>query len=1166
MPNFSHLHCHTQYSLLDGAADIDNLIESAERRDIPAVAITDHGNLYGVPEFYTRAQKSDVQPIIGCEFYLTPSGIQDQSDPTRYHQVLLAKDQTGYKNLMQLSSTSFLEGFYYKPRIDLGLLREHHEGLVATTCCLQGQVPQMILNQGEAAAREKFEEYLDIFGDDYYIEIQDHDIDDQHTVNEVLLQWAREYDVEVLATNDVHYVNQQDHEAQDILLCLQTGDDYNDPNRMRFSNDQFYMKDSEGMMEALTGIPEEFQREALVNTNKVADKCAFDLPMGDLLMPHYPIPEGFEDMDEYLRHLTFERAKERYGEPLPQKVVNRLNHELGIIADEDYSGYFLIVQDFTDAARELDVRVGPGRGSAAGSCVSYCLGITNVDPLEYDLLFERFLNPERVSMPDIDIDFDDRGREKVIDYVVEKYGQENVCQIITFGTMGAKTVVRDVSRVLDIPLDRADEIAKMIPDGPGVDLEQAFDENPDFRALKDANNPEVSKMMQYADVLEGSVRHTGVHAAGVIIAPGEVSDYVPVSVAKSKGEKVVTTQYDGDWVEEFGLLKMDFLGLKTLTLIEDAVELVEDTRDVDLNIDDIPLDDEDTFELFQRGDTVSIFQFESTGMREHLRKLKPTEIGDLIAMNALYRPGPMENIPTYVARKHGREEVEYPHPLLEDILEPTYGIAVFQEQVMQMARELAGFSLGEADILRRAMGKKKAKLMRKQREKFIEGCKEENDIPEDEADELFDIINEFAGYGFNKSHSAAYSLVAYRTAYLKAHYPPEFMAAAMTNEMDDTDKLSKVLEEARSMGLEVLPPSINRSQSRFTVEQGTDGTYRVRFGLAAIKNAGEKAIDALIEAREEHGPFDSIFDLTKNVDFGTVNKRTLEALAQAGALDDLEGHRAQLMEIMDKAVRYGQKVQHDRMAGQNSLFGNGDAGTEAMQPGLPDVETWAKSQRLKEEHEVLGFYVSGHPLDEYRAEADAFATAHFGEPDQLERVIEQAAGGDGRNRGPVRTFCGIITEVDRNTTKSGKPIAFATIEDFTGQGEMVLFSSILDRIQPYLEVDNVVLAKGNVEVRGGTVKVLAKDLTPMWKVREQMVSEVILTVDLDQVMPDELRTFRQLCEQTEGNCTLYFDVDAPELRGQERLRSRAYVVEPTAEFMRGAQRIFGSDNIALKGN
>ncbi|PSQ95906.1 MAG: DNA polymerase III subunit alpha [Bacteroidetes bacterium SW_9_63_38] len=1170
MPDVSHLHCHTQYSLLDGAAGIDNLIESAERRDIPAVAITDHGNLYGVPEFYTTAKDSGVQPIIGCEFYLTPSGIDDQSDSTRYHQVLLAKNQIGYENLMTLSSLSFTEGFYYKPRIDRDLLREYHEGLVATTCCLQGHVPQAILNEGEEKARELFEEYLDIFGDDYYIEIQDHDIDDQQTVNEVLLKWRKEYDVKLLATNDVHYVDQQDHEAQDILLCLQTGADYKDPNRMRFSNDQFYLKGEEEMTEALTGIPKDFQREALVTTNEVADKCKFDLPMGDLLMPHYPIPSGFEDMDAYLRHVTFERAKERYGDPLPQNVVDRLDHELGIIADEGYSGYFLIVQDFTDAARELDVRVGPGRGSAAGSCVSYCLGITDVDPIEYDLLFERFLNPERVSMPDIDIDFDDRGRSKVIDYVVEKYGQENVCQIITFGTMGAKTVVRDVSRVLDIPLDRADEIAKMIPEGPGVDLESAFEGNPDFRALKDADDPEVRKMMQYAEVLEGSVRHTGVHAAGVIIAPGTISDYVPVSVAKSKGEEVVTTQYDGDWVEEFGLLKMDFLGLKTLTLIEDTVDLVGETRDIEIDIDDIPLDDETTFELFQRGDTVSIFQFESTGMREHLRKLKPTEIDDLIAMNALYRPGPMENIPTYVARKHGREEVEYPHPLLEDILEPTYGIAVFQEQVMKMAQKLAGFSLGEADILRRAMGKKKEKLMRKQREKFVEGCKEENDIDADEANELFDIINEFAGYGFNRSHAAAYSLVAYQTAYLKAHFPPEFMAAAMTNEMSNTDKLSKVLEEARSMDLEVLSPSINDSKAYFTVQAssaGQDG--KVRFGLAAIKNAGEKAIDKIIEAREEHGPFEDIFDVTKNVDLGAVNKRTLEALAQAGALDDLEGHRAQLIEGMDTAVQYGQKIQHDRMAGQNSLFGDGDAGAEAMEPGLPsEVETWPKAKRLKKEHEVLGFYVSGHPLDEYQAEAEAFATAHFGEPDKLEETIEQSrqSSGDGRNRGPVRTFCGIITEVSRNTTKSGKPIAFANIEDFTGEGEMVIFSNILDRVQPYLKVDKVVLVKGNVEVRGGTVNVIAKEINPMWKVREQMVSEVVLTVNLDEVMPRELQEFQSFCERSPGNCKLYFDVDAPELRGQERLRSRAYVVEPTAEFMKGAQRIFGTDNIALKGN
>ena len=1161
MGDFCHLHCHTQYSLLDGAAGIDTMLERAKQKEIPAMAITDHGNLYGVPEFYTTAKDKGVQPIIGCEFYVTPSGHRDTSDRTRYHQVLLAKNQTGYENLMKLSSTSFTEGFYYKPRIDMDLMREHHEGLVATTCCLQSWINQTILNEGEDRAREVFEAHLDVFGDDYYIELQDHDIDDQHTCNEVLVRWAKEYDVEVIATNDVHYVDEGDAQAQDILLCLQTGKDYNDPNRMRFSNDQFFLKGQEQMTEALTGIPSEFQQDALVNTREIAAKCEFELPMGDLLMPHYPIPDEFEGMDDYLRHKTFETAKERYGDPLPQEVVDRLNHELGIIAEMGYSGYFLIVQDFTTAARELDVRVGPGRGSAAGSCVSYCLGITNVDPLEYDLLFERFLNPERVSMPDIDIDFDDRGRSEVIDYVVEKYGRENVCQIITFGTMGAKTVVRDVSRVLDIPLDRADEIAKMIPDGPGVSLDSAKDENPKFAKLEEAGDPEVQKMMKYADVLEGSVRHTGVHAAGVIIAPGRVSDYVPVSVSKSKGEKVITTQYDGDWVEEFGLLKMDFLGLKTLTVINDAVDLVEQNYDIEIDIEEIPLDDEETFQLFQRGETVSIFQFESTGMREWLRKLKPTELNDLIAMNALYRPGPMENIPTYIARKHGEEEVEYPHPMLEDILKPTYGIAVFQEQVMQMAQKLAGFTLGEADILRRAMGKKKQKLMTKQRNKFVRGCAEENDIPEDEANRLFDIINEFAGYGFNKSHSAAYSIVAYQTAFLKAHFPAEFLAAAMTNEIGNNDKLTVVLDEARRMGIEVLPPSINTSDVHFTVEDGA-----IRFGMGAIKNAGTSAIEAIVETREEEGPFETIFDVTKTVDLSTVGKRTLEALAQAGALDELEGHRGQLIESVDMAVQEGQRYQTEQMRNQTNMFGDAEAGFD-MDPSLPRVDSWSKSDLLKAEHEVLGFYVSGHPLDQYQAEAEAFATAHFGEAEKLERVIEQAGGGNnGRDRGPVRTFCGILTDISRNTTRSGKPIAFAEIEDYTGQGEMVIFSNVLDRVNQYLDVDEVLLVKGNVEVRGGAVKVIAKEITPMWKVREQMVQEVVLTVELEQIFADQLDEFKILCENNPGNCTLYFDVHAPEINGRERLRSRQFVIEPTAEFMRGARRIFGPDNISLKGN
>ena len=1590
MPEFAHLHCHTQYSLLDGAARIDQLTQRAAQMDLGAVAITDHGNLYGVPEFYHKAREAGVKPIIGCEFYLTPSGIQDQSDQTRYHQVILAKDHEGYQNLMTLSSKSFTDGFYYKPRIDKDLLRRHHEGLVATTCCLQGEVLQTILERGEAAARAVFETYLEIFGDDYYVELQDHGIDEQETCNQILLKWAKEYEVDILATNDVHYIDQADADAQDILLCLQTGKDYHDPNRMRFENDQFFLKGLPEMRAAFSDLDDKLVDRALDTTQKVADKCTFDLPTPDLLMPHYPIPEQFgDDMDAYLRHKTFERAKERYGEPLSQRVVDRLNHELGIIGEMGYAGYFLIVQDFTDAARELDVRVGPGRGSAAGSCVSYCLGITNVDPLKYDLLFERFLNPERVSMPDIDIDFDDRGRSKVIDYVVEKYGRENVCQIVTFNRMGAKTAIRDVSRVLGLSLDRVDEISEMVPDGPGVDLDQAFEEEPEFRALRRDEDPKVRQMMQYAEVLEGAARHTGVHAAGVIIAPGDVSDYVPISTTKSKGERIVTTQYDGDWIEEFGLLKMDFLGLKTLTVLEDALALIEENHGDQIDLGEVPLDDPETFELFQRGDTTGIFQFESTGMREWLRKLEPTEVNDLIAMNALYRPGPMDLIPDYVARKHGEEEVQYPHPLLEDVLEPTYGIAVFQEQVMEMARVLAGFSLGEADILRRAMGKKDQKKMAKQREAFVRGCAEENGIGEGEANELFDIIAKFAGYGFNKcltgdteivdastgrrvklidvvegresdvtvasmdeermtiaprrvvdafssgeaqtftlttrtgrqiratanhpiytpdgwthlgdledgdrvavprhipyepsaswdehelvvlgyalsegnlchphsfyvytsceeeladyqrhlerfdntaatvdrsksaaslyarrgniderceaadfieelglngltatekhvpeaafrlppqqlavllgrlwtgdgciapkqqdvyyatsserlardvqhlllrleipstlheksfsyrggrrpgytvrisskeietfarrigphlvgkrkrdletlldgsisrgrmtqdvvpvsvfpemkeaarttaarknismkelmrradasykllfldegkkgyaretirkiadatdgealgrwaesevywdevasveengveevydltvegthnfvagdlvvhnSHSAAYSLVAYRTAFLKAHYPAEFMAAAMTNDLDKTDKLTKLLEEADKMNLDVLPPSVNRSAAHFTVDEG-----QIRFGLGAVKGVGMGAVESIVEARgDAEQAFADLFDLVEEIDLRQANKGVIEALARSGAMDELEGHRAQLVEAADDAVRHGQKAQADAAAGQHSLFGEADAETSAaMQPSLPDVESWSKARALKEEREVTGFYVSGHPLESFRAEAEAFATAKLG---QTERFDQQQAtpGGDGysRQRGPKHAFCGILTEVDFNTTRKGKPIGFATLEDFSGRGDLVIFANVLDRVRQYLEVDRVVLVKGETEVRGGTTNVVVNDIVPMWKVREQMVQSLTLRLNPDRTEPSKIRALRRLCEEHVGSCQLYFDLVVPGLAEPQRVRSRKHMIEPTQPLMKGIRRLFGNGRLTME--
>jgi DNA polymerase-3 subunit alpha len=1166
MRDFSHLHCHTSYSLLDGAARIKKLVGRAAEMDLMAVGITDHGNLFGVPEFYTTARKQGVQPVIGCEFYLTPSGMDDTSDRTRYHQVLWAKNERGYRNLIRLSSLSYTDGYYYKPRIDRDALRQYSDGLVATTCCLQGEVLQTILKRGEDAARPLFEEYLDIFGDDYYIEIQDHGIEDQKRCNAVLLRWAKEYGVKAVATNDVHYVEQQDADAQDVLLCLQTGKDLYDPNRMRFENDQFYLKGAREMEQALSVDIDDPRliQQSLETSCEIAAKCNFELPMGDLLMPHYPIPPQFDDdMDAYLRHMVFERAKQRYP-GMPQQVVDRLEYELGIIKEMGYAGYFLIVQDFTTAARKLGVSVGPGRGSAAGSAVAYCLGITNVDPLEYDLLFERFLNPERVSMPDIDIDFDDRGRSKVIDYVVQKYGRENVCQIITFGTMGAKTVLRDVSRVLGIPLQEADRIAKLVPDGPRVDLESALQEVPELRKLKQDQNPQVRKLMHYAEVLEGSARHTGVHAAGVIIAPGEVSEYVPVATAKSKGDRVMTTQYDGSWVEEFGLLKMDFLGLKTLTVLDDALDLIEEKHGVRIDLDEIPLDDEKTFELFQRGETVAVFQFESSGMREWMRKLKPTSVDDLIAMNALYRPGPMDLIPNYIHRKHGKEEVTYPHSMLEPVLEATYGIPVYQEQVMRMAQVMGGFTLGKADILRRGMGKKKQKVVDAMKPEFIAGA-EARDVSRAVAEEVWEMMARFAGYGFNKSHSAAYSIVAYQTAYLKAHYTAEFMAAAMTNEMGSTDKLSVVLEEAQKQGLEMLPPSINKSMAHFTVEDGA-----IRFGLGAIKGVGLGAIEALVETREEHGPFTSIFGLVEHLDLRTVGKRALECLATVGALDDLEGHRAQLTEAVESAVQYGQKVQADRAAGQNSLFG-GDGATPgmSMEPNLPMVEPWTTARLLKEERALLGVYVSGHPLDQYRPEATAFATAQLGDVDALEQPDEPDPQGDGyggRPQKPVHTVCGILTDVQRRTTKSGKPIAFASIEDFTGQGEIVCFSSILDRVQAYLEVDKVIMVRGETEVRGGDVKILAREIWPMWKVREQLVKAIVLRIHADAVHLDALDHLQRLCDENRGHCKLYFDLVDPDLpTGRQRIRSRSYVVDPTPELMRGVTRLFGRDNVLLEG-
>lgn len=1158
MSEFCHLHCHTQYSLLDGAARIERLVGRAAEMGHPAVAITDHGNLYGVPELYTTAQKAGVQPIVGCEFYVTPGGMTDTQDRTRYHQVLLAKNLEGYRNLIRLSSLSYTDGYYYKPRIDKATLKAHSAGLVASTCCLQGEVLQTILKHGEAAGRRVLEEYLDIFGrEDYFVEIQDHAIPEQRQCNAVLVRWAAEYGLRVVATNDVHYVDQADAEAQDVLLCLQTGKDLTDPNRMRFENDQFFFKSAGDMRGALgharrEGVfgSDDAVEAALRASVEVADQCRLELPMGELLMPHFPIPPPHDGPDAYLRHLTYAGARTRYGTDggIPEAVRERLDYELATIAEMGFAGYFLIVQDFTTAARELGVSVGPGRGSAAGSAVAYCLGITNIDPLAYDLLFERFLNPERVSMPDIDIDFDDRGRAKVIDYVVQKYGRESVCQIVTFGTMGAKSVLRDVSRVLGVPLAEADRIAKLVPDGVKVNLASAKKDVKEFADLYQSPDPQIRKLMHYATVLEGSARHTGVHAAGVIIAPGRVGDYVPVALQKGKGgaPDTVTTQYDGRWIEQFGLLKMDFLGLKTLTILDDALALIRQSAGVEIDLDRIPLDDEATYRLFQRGDTVAIFQFESSGMREWMRKLKPTCLDDLIAMNALYRPGPMDLIPMYIERKHGRETVEYPHPMLEEILAPTYGIPVYQEQVMEMARTMGGYTLGGADLLRRAMGKKDMAKMAKERATFVAGAAAKG-VDAKTAEDVFSMMEKFAGYGFNKSHSAAYSVVAYQTAYLKAHYPAEFMAAVLTTEMADSAKLATALDATRAAGQEILPPCINASDAHFTVEAG-----RIRFGLGAIKGVGLGAIEALVAARAKAGGrFGSLFDVVRELDLRAVGKKTLEALAQAGAFDAFDGHRAQHAAAVDAAWAWAQKQQADKAAGQSSLFGGPAGDDRAFTPALPHVAPWSRGEALRYERDLVGFYVSGHPLDDYAAESAAFATVRLGEADGVEHESDQTA-------------IGLITDVQRRTTKSGRPMAYATLEDTTGSAEVVFFAQTLDRCASYLVPDEVVLVRAKAETGRGDLKLLAREVVPMWKVREQMVRGVVVRVDAGEASADDVEALAALCDAHRGTCKLYFELTDTGLPRPVRLRARTAVVDLTGDFLKGVGALFGPSAVTLE--
>ncbi|MFT6166410.1 MAG: DNA polymerase-3 subunit alpha [Vicingaceae bacterium] len=1171
MPDFSHLHVHTQFSLLDGAAPIASLMQKAKADNMRAVAMTDHGNMFGAFQFVAEAAKAGVTPIVGCEFYLVEDRHQKEfkggARDKRYHQLLLAKDQRGYENLSKLCSLGYMEGLYSKyPRIDMELLKQYKEGLIATTCCIASVIQQAILFKSEEDAEKTFVEWWNMFGDDYYIELQRHGIGEidgtgktQEDVNQVLIKWSEKYNVPLIATNDSHYVEEDDWTAHDILLCVNTGDKMSTPKgygkgyRFGFPNSNFYFKTQAEMGELFKDVP-----HALDNTNLIVDKITPPELKRDILLPNYTLPSNFKTQDEYLRYLTYEGARKRWGE-LDAATVERLDFELKIIANMGFPGYFLIVQDFTTVAREIGVSVGPGRGSAAGSAVAYCVGITNIDPIKYNLLFERFLNPERVSMPDIDIDFDDEGRSKIIDYVVDKYGKNQVAQIITYGSMAAKSSIRDVGRVLDLPLSEVDKVAKMVPN---TSLAKIF--GSEEKELKQQLNAEefiqvkelrrlievddiTGQTLNYARTLEGSVRNTGVHACGIIISPDDITNYVPVCT--SRDSDLLLTQFDNKVVEDAGLLKMDFLGLKTLTVIKDAIALIKENYGIEIDPDEIPLDDVKTYELYQRGETNGTFQFESAGMQKHLKNLKPTDIEDLIAMNALYRPGPMQFIDLFISRKRGDIEVEYPHELLTDLLKNTYGIMVYQEQIMQAAQIMAGYSLGEADILRRAMGKKKMDVMQQEKVKFVAGAEKFHSVEKKHAESVFDIMLKFAEYGFNRSHSAAYSVVAFQTGYLKANYPAEYMAAVMTNNMNDIKKITFFMEECRRMGTKVLGPDINESAYKFTVNKNKE----IRFGIGALKGVGEGAVEAIVKERKENGKYSSIFDATKRIDLRSANKKAFESLALAGGFDSFEGiHRAQYFHSVDgsapfieKAIKYGANHQDSENSAQASLFG-GESEVSIPEPEIPTCEEWGTMEKLSKEKEVVGIYLSGHPLDDFKFEISNFCNAKIRDLQSLELASK---------KGEMR-MAGIVTGVQHRMTKTGKPFGILDFEGYEDSHSFFIFGDDYVKFKGYLNTGWFLFMKGKSQKRawGDELEFKISSIELLSELRDKLAKSVTLKMEYDSVNEELVDWLKELGKEKLGKCILSVALVDRKNKNTVKLKSREIKVNLTNSFIEEVQK------------
>ena len=1140
-PEFVHLHVHTQYSLLDGACRVDELVYKAASLEMPALGMTDHGNMFGAIHFYKACLKSKIKPIIGCEAYITPtSRFEKNSDQKSIcHLTLLAASNEGYVHLMKLVSASYLEGFYYKPRIDKEILARHSKGLIGTSGCLKGEVSGHLLRGNFDAALKTADEYRQIFAPGhYYIELMDHGIMEQKKVNEELIKIARQLNLPMVASNDVHYIEQGQSIAHETLLCIQTQTTLSDPNRMRFATDQFYFKDPQAMKTVFAGVS-----GAISNTLLIAEQCDLKLDFGQYHLPRYEVPGGKTDQ-AYLLELCEKGILRRYPSGVDNNIRRRLEHELKTIADMGFVSYFLVVWDFINYAKSIGVPVGPGRGSAAGSLISYLLGITDLDPIKYGLLFERFMNPGRKSMPDIDIDFCYERRGEIIDYVTKKYGSDNVAQIITFGSMQAKAAVRDVGRAMGMSYPDVDRIAKLIPNEIGITIEQALNVEPQLREAAEFDKT-AKQLLSTAQVLEGLNRHASIHAAGVVISDKPLIEYVPL-FKSSDGQ--VTTAYDMDGISQIGLLKMDFLGLRTLTVITEAVNLIKQHQGVDIVIDDLTLDDKKTFEMLSRANAMGVFQLESGGMRDLLKKMRPSEFEDLIAILALYRPGPMGSgmLDDFIKRKRGEQKISYPHPKLEGVLKPTYGIILYQEQVMQIASVIAGFNMTQADDLRKAMGKKIAAEMQKMRSFFIEGCAKTSQMSETQANQLFDLIDFFAGYGFNRSHSAAYALITYRTAYLKANYPVEFMTALLTSERDNTDKVVEYVKEGAALGISVLPPDVNHSFAQFTVENKKS----IRYGLLAVKNIGAGAIESMIKARKEGGLFTSIFDFCRRIDLRLNNRKVLESLIKSGAFDAFKSRRAQLMAVLERALEAGTRGQKEEEIGQISFFNMGqeESGFGKNDESLPDILEWPQAQLLTHEKALLGFYLSGHPLDRYKTEIEKFA-------DFTTSNIKGARDGQ-----DVRMI-GLITTVKLTTTKkTNERMAIVGLEDIDGQMELVVFPSSYTQIASYLKENAVVVVKGKVSFRDGFPKMMANEMAGIDEVYDMIKS---VQVDLSHSGQEGFEKLKEKLSRFPGKVPVYLQVDTNNYKRVQILVGEDLYVTPSEVLMEEIKVLVGENNFSL---